>query len=157
MTGAGGFFVSYIDVDGDDEELVAQATRLLESKFALGRHHVAAAGRTADGQVVVGLHIGSRRVNVCAEQVALGAALTAGLGPFVACASVIKMTADEAATVTSPCGVCREVLTYYNSAMTTLVRDGQGVHKTRISDLLPVGWVLPHEIDDPPTQETTKE
>ena len=136
----------YLDLDSVDEELVARASDLLRSRFAPGRHHVAAALLTDSGVTVTGLHVGSRRINVCAEQIALGTALTNGLGTPVACASVIMMTPAEDPSVTSPCGVCREVLSYYNRDMATLILEDGQTRKTWISELLPAPWLLPDEL-----------
>lgn len=140
--------VGRLVIDGGDEELVAIASVLLIERFAPGRHHVAAAVRTDRGAIVTGLHVGSRRVNVCAEQIALGSALAAGQGVPVACASVIMMTAADEPAVTSPCGVCREVLTYYNPDMTALIVERGAVRKATVGDLLPAPWLLPHELSD---------
>ena len=135
-----------LDLGPVDEQLRERAAALLDRRFTPLRHHVAAALLTDAGHVVTGVHLGSRRVNVCAEQIALGTALSAGLGMPVACVSVIRMAADEPATVTSPCGVCRELLGYYNPDMTTLIALPTGIAKTVMADLLPAPWMLPAEL-----------
>jgi cytidine deaminase len=133
-------------IDSLDTELVTIASELLLARFHRGRHHVAAALRVSSGATITGLHIGSRRVNVCAEQIALGTALSQGAGMPVACASVIMMTDADHPAVTSPCGVCRELLNFYNPDMTTLIALPDGPAKTWMSQLLPAPWVLPHEL-----------
>jgi cytidine deaminase len=143
-----------LPIEPGDLELVEVASALLRERMSPLRHHVAAAIRTSSGEIVTGLHVGSRRVNVCAEQVALGAALAAGHSRFVACAAVIAMAEGDEPVVTSPCGVCREVLGFYEPDMTVLVDDGGEVVKTYVADLLPAPWLLPGEGTHPPTEAT---
>jgi cytidine deaminase len=128
-----------------DEELVDIASQLLLERFSEGRHHVAAALRLPDGSVVTGVHIGSRRIDICAEQIALGVVLSTGRPVPIACASVIMMHVDDIPIVTSPCGVCRELLNYYNPDLTVLVDDAGKIVKTSMSELLPAPWLLPAE------------
>jgi cytidine deaminase len=87
---------------------------------------------------------------VCAEQVALGTALAAGHSRFVGCASVIAMAPGDEPVVTSPCGVCREVLSYYAPDMSVLVDEAGTVVKTYVADLLPAPWLFPAEGAGPP-------
>jgi cytidine deaminase len=137
-------------IESADLELVRVASELLLERFAVLRHHVAAALRTESGEIVTGLHVGSRRINVCAEQIALGTALAAGHTGFVACASVIAVEPGDEPVVTSPCGVCREVLSFYAPQMTVLVDDAGTVAKTYVADLLPAPWLFPAEGAGPP-------
>lgn len=139
-----------LPLDQGDLELIEVARDLLLDRFALGRHQVAAALRVADGTIVTGLHVGSRRINLCAEQIALGTALTRGHGDIVAGVAVIAMEEGDDPVVTSPCGVCREVLAYYAPEMTVLVDDAGTVVKTFAADLLPAPWLLPTEGSGPP-------
>jgi cytidine deaminase len=138
-----------LGIDDDDRELVQIATRLLRDRFSPGEHHVAVALRCADGSVYTGLHVGSRRIDICAEAVALGAAMADGHTSFRTCAAVIKMTADDEPTVTSPCGVCRELLNYYEPELQVLAVDHARVVKTTVGDLLPAPWLLPEEVVRP--------
>jgi cytidine deaminase len=138
--------VPTLELEDSDHELIATASATLRARFAVGRHHVAAALRLDDGSVVTGLHLGSRRVNLCAEQVGLGAAMSNFDAVPVACASVIKMTPDDESSPTSPCGICREVLGYFYPAMTVVICLGSGLVKARFADLLPAPWLLPGEM-----------
>ena len=137
-----------LGINDDDRELVQIATTLLRDRYTLGEHHVAAALRCQDGSVYTGLHVGSRRINICAEAVALGAAMADGHTSFQTCAAVIKMTADQEPSVTSPCGVCRELLNYYQPELPVLAVDRAHVVKTPVSDLLPAPWLPPAEQSD---------
>jgi cytidine deaminase len=135
-------------VDDSDRELVQAASAALLHRFEPGRHHVAAALRLDDGSITTGLHLGSRRVNLCAEQIALGTVLSQGLGSPVACASVIRMTEADDPEPTSPCGVCREVLGFFAPAMTVVLPHGGTLVRARFGDLLPAPWLLPGELSN---------
>jgi cytidine deaminase len=134
-----------LPIDLGDVELMEAATALLTARYHSGRHHVAAALRTGSGEIVTGLHVGSRRINICAEQIALGAALASGHTTFSAGIAVIMMDAGDLPRITSPCGVCREVLSFYAPDMSVIVDAGGEALKTYISDLLPAPWLLPSE------------
>jgi cytidine deaminase len=145
--------VEVLPVAASDAELLEAAVNLLEERFAFQRHHVAAAIRGGSGAIYTGLHIGSRRVNVCAEAVAASTALAAGETELTAGIAVIKMEAGDTPRITSPCGICRELLFYYNPQMTVVVdHDGHAL-KTVISELLPAPWLLPAESAGIPTLE----
>lgn len=63
------------------------------------------------GHIFTAVQVRSRNCNhcsVCAEPVAVGAALTAGSATLVACAAIVRC--GDTARVWSPCGSCRELL-----------------------------------------------
>lgn len=131
-------------LDHDDVELFRRASDVLESAFHPEQHQVAAAARTADGEVFVGLHLGSRRVNVCAESSAFANAEIAGAGPVVSIVAVCKD--DEGRTVvTNPCGVCRELMQQYAPDAHVLVDAGGQVRSVPSASLLPTPWRFPRE------------
>ena len=134
-----------LPITPDDEALVAAAADVLRRNFEVGKHHVGAALRTRDGRVYTGVHVGSRRINICAEEITIGTALSAGERDFAAVASVIMMLPTDEPAVTSPCGVCREVLSFYGPDMSVVYLDHGVVRKTRMADLLPGQWLLPGE------------
>jgi cytidine deaminase len=134
-----------LPIEASDRELIDAASDVLRRNFAVGRHHVGAALRTRDGRVYTGVHVGSRRINICAEEITIGTALSAGERDFVAVASVIMMVPEDEPAVTSPCGVCREVLSFYGPDMTVVYLDHGELRKTRMADLLPGQWLLPGE------------
>src|SRR3972149_4619747 len=101
-----------------DKALIAAATKLIERRYAEGRHHIAAAVRTAAGRVYTGLHLDTYvgRASVCAEAVAVGRALTANgaakRDPILRVVSVRHPRPREAyrePQIVSPCGICREL------------------------------------------------
>jgi len=100
------------------------------SGFAVG-----AALLTAGGQVFRGCNIEnvSYGLTVCAERVALFAAVAAGEREFTALAVVT----DSAAPAT-PCGACRQVLYEFAPDLQVLLANLQGRQKKfRLKELLP--------------------
>jgi cytidine deaminase len=127
-----------------EAELFDAARTLLEARHHPEIHQVAAAARAADGNVYLGLHLGSRRINVCAESSAIANAEMAGAGPIVAMVAVCAND-DGQIIVTNPCGVCRELLQTYESDAQVMV-DAQGtVGMVPASSLLPLPWMFPGE------------
>lgn len=106
-------------IDGPDAGLWDAAVDLLSRTYRTGRHEVAAAIRLRDGRVVTGVHVQgfAGRSSVCAEGMALGAALVASASGTLesevdtVLAVLYRPTADGGvARVIAPCGVCRELL-----------------------------------------------
>ena len=128
------------EMGADDAELLDTAQRLLDRVHTPGRHEVATALRTADGQVFTGVHVeGScRRSSICAEGVALGTARGSGPLDVVAVVSVQVKPADRFRVI-APCGVCRELISDYSpDARVWLTRPGDdAVVVARALDLLP--------------------
>jgi cytidine deaminase len=101
-------------MDAADRELLETAQALLERTYVEGRHEVAAAVRTADGRIHVGVHVGAsaRRPSICAEGAALGAARAAG---ELAVETIVAVQYKPAGVfrVIAPCGSCRELISDY--------------------------------------------
>ncbi len=101
-----------------DAELLKAAETLIKQRYAVGRHHIAAALRTRSGRIVTGLHLDTYvgRASVCAEAVAVGQAMATGAGaadPITAIVSVRHprpTEANQSIQVVAPCGICREML-----------------------------------------------
>ncbi|MEJ3742884.1 cytidine deaminase [Actinomycetes bacterium KLBMP 9797] len=130
-----------VTMPADDIELLRRAEDLLGRVWTRGRHEVATALRTTDGGVHLGVHLeGScRRSSICAEGVALGAALLAG--PPLRVQSVVSVQVKPATRfrVIAPCGVCRELISDYSpDARIWLTSPTSGdVVAVRALDLLP--------------------
>lgn len=128
-------------IEERDRELIAIATKLIRQRYTPIRHHVAAALLASSGTIYQGLHVGWGRMNLCAEQVALANALTAGEMELISCVAVMARAPSGDTDVASPCGTCREVLRFYAPDLTVLVIDEKRVSKTYIADLLPAPWL----------------
>lgn len=129
-----------------DIELFEAARDLLRSRHNPEIHQVAAAVRAANGEVFLGLHIGSRRINVCAESTAIANATIGGAGAITTMVAVCQNKLGEI-VVTNPCGVCRELMGTYALDADIMIDDRGSVRMVSAADLLPTRWMFPHEND----------
>lgn len=131
-----------------DAALVEHASRTctatFDPDFFDGAHIVAAAVRTAEGEVHDGVSLPASvgRASVCAEPVAVGSAIAAGashadLETCVAVAYPMASHDAESVRVIPPCGTCRELLADYREDLRVIVPvDGED-RVARAIDLLP--------------------
>jgi cytidine deaminase len=133
--------------DTDYDSLVkAAAGARAHSYSPYSKFRVGAALRTNDGKVYTGCNIENAAYSptICAERVALGAAIAAGeeIGSFEA----IAVVADEAKP-TSPCGVCRQVLLELAPGVMVIMAAAPEKSDERlemkIEELLPHGFIFP--------------
>ena len=121
-----------------DRDLVHAARGLVQDRYAEGRHEVGAAVRMRSGAVHLGLHVESSigRASICAEGMAIGAALLAGDGEIDTIAAVLRLP-DGAWRVVSPCGLCRELISDYGMDAHVIDYAAGEVRKVAIAELLP--------------------
>ena len=123
------------------EQLVNQAWQARKSAYApYSGFRVGASVLTQNGQVFLGcnVEVASYGGTICAERVALTAAVANGRGPFVA---IAVATANGG----SPCGTCRQVMAELGPAMTVYITDAHGnVRTTTVADLLPDSFTGEH-------------
>ena len=106
-------------------------------------YRVGAAVRTDRGRVVSGCNVenASYGLTLCAERVAVGAAVAGGARRIVAVA-----IAASGPQMPVPCGACRQVLAEFAGPDTpvavTLARAGSPVTLYRLGDLLPHAFAL---------------
>ena len=130
------------EMSAEDIRLLEIAQALLARVWVHGRHEVATALRTADGNVYTGVHVeGScRRSSICAEGVALGTA-RAGLDPGspLRVDAVVSVQIKPAGQfrIIAPCGVCRELISDYSPDTRIWITSDAGVHAVVALDLLP--------------------
>ena len=108
------------------------------SGFAVG-----AALLAEDGRIFLGCNVENAAYSptLCAERVALGAAVAAGARRFTAIA-VIGGRGDHLADA-SPCGVCRQVLSEFtDGGMIVLFLEGGERRECTLADLLPHSFRL---------------
>ncbi len=132
-------------ITADDQALIDTAKTLIEQRYLENRHHIASAVRGTSGRVYTGLHLDTYvgRASVCAEAVALGAAMAGGEKRIAAIVSVRHPRPREQhqdSKVVSPCGVCREMLTdFAPGAVVILARDDTHV-RIPVEELLPAKY-----------------
>jgi len=116
------------------EELIDAALQARERAYAPYSHYfVGAALLLADDSVVLGCNVENAAYpsTICAERVAMTAAVAQGRRDFVAIAVV---TANGG----SPCGGCRQVMAELGSHMIVYIGDAFGQYRTTtVRELLP--------------------
>lgn len=100
--------------------------------------HVGAALLCEDGRIFCGCNVENSAYSptLCAERVAIGAAVAAGARCFRAIAVVGGSL--EAVAACPPCGVCRQVLSEFTDGSLTVIFYGEdGIVECPLADLLP--------------------
>ena len=128
-----------------DAALIAAARAASAQAYApYSRFHVGAALGFADGAIVAGANVenASYGLSLCAEAVALGAAMAAGRrGGLIAVAVVGGAAGAEGARPVTPCGRCRQLLSELARLGGTdprvLLVGAGGVEEVALSALLP--------------------
>ena len=120
-----------------DRQLLDAALELLEARYVVGVHEVAAALRLADGGMVTGLHVEATagRASICAESAALSAALIAG-SPVLSIVGALRRPAGSLHII-EPCGVCAELLADHAPDAVVWVAVGDGFAPVAVRELLP--------------------
>ena len=122
----------------DDAALLEQAEAARDRAYApYSRFTVGAALLCEDGHVQAGCNMenASYGATICAERVAIGAAIAAGRRRFQAIA-----VAGPAGVALAPCGLCRQVLSEFSpdGRLVVLMRAADGApRRTTIAALLP--------------------
>jgi len=122
--------------DADDRDLLAHAQRAQRNAYAPYSHFaVGAAVRVVDGSVFTGCNVenASYGIAMCAEQVAVAAAIASGAREIAA----VAVWTDGDAPVW-PCGRCRQTLFEFGPTMRVVcaTRPDNGV-AARLDELLP--------------------
>jgi cytidine deaminase len=126
-----------------DRELIAAATSAIEKRYRDDWQEVGAALRTRSGKLFTGVNLDAYlgRMAVCAEAVALGRAVVDlgddGIDTIVAVRHPPPYEKNQAVTVVSPCGACRELIFDYDRKARVIVPNGKSPAVVPIGDLLP--------------------
>jgi cytidine deaminase len=119
----------------DAVALVAAARGAMANAYApYSRFHVGAAVEAADGRVFVGCNVESASygLTICAERMALGAAVVAGVRSLRRV--VVTTDADPPA---APCGACRQLLAEFGMDTEVLAVGPAGERRWTLRELLP--------------------
>jgi cytidine deaminase len=126
-----------------DKELIAAATAAIKERYRYDWQEVGAALRTRSGNIFTGINLDAYlgRMAVCAEAVALGRAFVDlgddGIETIVAVRHPDPDEKNQAVTVVSPCGACRELIFDYDRKARVIVPNGKSAEVVPIADLLP--------------------
>jgi cytidine deaminase len=122
--------------DAERDELIRSALDAQKRAYCpFSNFPVGAALRTASGRIFQGVNVEnvSFGLTICAERVAVGAAVAAGEREFTAIAVVSR-------SGVSPCGACRQVLAEFNPnlpiVMVDSLKPSEG-HLATLDRLLP--------------------
>ncbi len=118
----------------DWDSLIEAAWQVRERAYApYSKFHVGAALLAEDGRVFTGCNVENLSYGLtnCAERVAIGAAVAAGVKRFLG----VAVVADTAVPI-SPCGACRQVLAEFGVPRVMLANRESRV-EFLLSDLLP--------------------
>lgn len=118
----------------DWDKLVDAAWRVRESAYApYSNFFVGAALLAEDGRIFTGCNVEniSYGLTNCAERVAIGAAVAAGVRKFLA----VSVVADTTVPI-SPCGACRQVLAEFGVVRVLLANRTERV-EFHLDELLP--------------------
>ena len=94
-----------------DRELIAEAQRAIRQNYDAIRenHTVGAAVRCKSGKIYAGVNMYSMH-GACAEQIALGTAVTQGEREFE---TIVAVRGRDGSEIIPPCGNCRQILHDY--------------------------------------------
>lgn len=120
-----------------DFELIKKAKEVIKKNYdgLKFNHTVGSALRCKDGSVYVGVNVYSIH-GACAEQVALGNAITNGKREF----DTIVAINGENGEIMSPCGNCRQIFSDYMPHCSVIIKDGNGLKKIKASELIPYSY-----------------
>ncbi len=117
--------MEYASITKEDQALIDAATAVIQNNFLRGKHHVGSAVRAKSGKIYAGIHLDSKNADVCAEQVAMGMAVSSGEREFDSIVAV-QMRDVPKPTVIPPCKTCLELIDFYGPDMWVIIeRDGE--------------------------------
>lgn len=121
-----------------DYELIAEAQKAIRLNYDQEHynHTVGAAIRCKSSKVYVGVNLYSLH-GACAEQVAIGTAITNGERDFDA---IVAVRGKEGGEIIPPCGNCRQILHDYMPDCDVIVSVRGELKKIKAKELLPFSY-----------------
>lgn len=121
-----------------DYELIAEAKKAIRLNYDQKKenHTVGAAIRCKNGKVYVGVNVYSLH-GACAEQVAMGTAITNGERDFD---TVVAVRGKEGEEIIPPCGNCRQILHDYTPNCDVIISADGEPKKIKAKELLPFSY-----------------
>jgi cytidine deaminase len=120
-------------------ELVRRAREVQRHAYSpYSKFPVGAALEAADGRIFVGTNVESASygLTICAERMALGAAVAAGARAFTRLA-----VATDVDPPASPCGACRQLLAEFGLDLTVIAAGPRSERRWTLRELLPDPFV----------------
>ena len=119
-----------------EKEILQSATNLVNSVYDGYNHTVGCALLTSSNKTYFGINMYMDGMNcVCAEQNAVGSALTEGDKDIKV---IVAVGRDESGTfVLSPCGQCRQFLSKFAKNAKVIIQDNNTLKSVSIDQLLP--------------------
>lgn len=127
-----------MDLTKEDYELIEAAKKTIITNYDKVKfnHTVACAVRTKSGRIYCGVNFYSMH-GACAEQIAIGSAITNGEREFSTLAAVRGEKGEE---VLPPCGNCRQILNDYMPDLNIILKTKNGLKKVKARQLLPYSY-----------------
>ncbi len=119
-------------------ELIGRAREVMRHAHApYSKFHVGAALEAADGRIFVGTNVESASygLTICAERMALGAAVAAGARKFTRI--VVTTVVDPPA---APCGACRQLLAEFGLDLEVISAGPKSERRWTLGELLPAAF-----------------
>lgn len=125
-----------------DDELIGEAQKAIQLNYdeKNENHTVGAAIRCKNGNIYTGVNVYSLH-GACAEQVAIGAAITHGEREFETIVAVRGKNGEE---IIPPCGNCRQILCDYMPECEVIISAGGENRKIKAKELLPFSYKAEH-------------
>lgn len=126
-------------LNNSDIELIEAARGAISSNYDKINqlHTVGAAVRCGSGKIYTGVNVYAIH-SACAEQVALGTAITNGERDFK---TIVAVSGEFGECIIPPCGNCRQILSdYAPDCEVILVVDGE-TSKIKAKELLPYPYI----------------
>ncbi|MFA5987344.1 MAG: cytidine deaminase [Candidatus Paceibacterota bacterium] len=132
--------MNYKEITKEDQQLIDAASEIIRKNFLYGRHHVGCAVRTKSGKVYTGVHMESKNIDVCAEHVAMGSAVSSGERDFDSIVSV-TMKNHPVPVIIPPCKTCQELINFYGPDTWVIVEINSKPQKCKVKDGgIPESW-----------------
>lgn len=126
-------------LNNSDNELIEAARSAITSNYDKINqlHTVGAAVRCSSGKIYTGVNVYAIH-SACAEQVALGTAITNGERNFK---TIVAVSGEFGENIIPPCGNCRQILSDYAPECEVILIVNGEVSKLTAKELLPYPYI----------------
>jgi cytidine deaminase len=125
-------------IDDSDQKLIMAARETISRNYdrISENHTVGAAIRCANGKIYTGVNVYSLH-GACAEQVAIGTAITNGEREFTC---IVAVRGERGEEILPPCGNCRQMLSDYMPECDVILAQDETIFKVKAKELLPYAY-----------------